>query len=94
LTIVTLVYVVGVVLVIALLTLPVAVANRFVSRLWGVMALAAVLSALLTTVGLGVSYGSDLPAGPTTIVLCGGLYLLTQAALWGYGKTTMRSRKR
>lgn len=94
LTIVTLVYVVGVVLVIALLTLPVAVANRFVDRLWLVMGLAALLSAALTTVGLGVSYSSDLPAGPTTIVLCGGLYLLTQASLWGYGRAVTKSRGR
>lgn len=90
LTIVTLVYVVGVVLVIALLTLPVAVANRFAKRLWMVMALAALISAVLTTLGLGLSYGSDLPAGPTTIVLCGALYLLTQGVLWGYGRAGLR----
>ena len=65
LTIVTLIYVVGIVLVIALITLPVAVAGRFTRKLWQMMLLAALLSALLTTAGLGVSYGSDLPAGAT-----------------------------
>jgi zinc transport system permease protein len=83
LTIVTLVYVVGVVLVIALLTLPVAVANRFATKLWLVMLAAAAISAVLTTAGLALSYGSDLPAGPTTILLTGGVYLVVQALLWG-----------
>jgi zinc transport system permease protein len=83
LTIVTLVYVVGVVLVIALLTLPVAIANRIATKLWAVMALAAMLSAALTTAGLAFSYGSNLPAGPTTILLTGSLYLLVQLFLWG-----------
>ncbi|HSW46886.1 MAG TPA: metal ABC transporter permease [Phycisphaerae bacterium] len=80
LTVVVLVTVVGLVLVIALLTLPVAVASHFVSRLWQVMVLAAVLSATLTTAGLALSYGPELPPGATTVALAGGLYLLTIAA--------------
>lgn len=78
LTIVTLIYVVGIVLVIALITLPVAVAGRFTRKLWQMMLLAALLSALLTTAGLGVSYGSDLPAGATTILLAAAVYILVQ----------------
>jgi zinc transport system permease protein len=76
LTIVTLVYVVGVVLVIALLTLPVSVAGRFAHKLWHLMILAAALSAVFTTAGLGVSYISDLPVGATTILLAAGVYVL------------------
>jgi zinc transport system permease protein len=76
LTVVTLIYVVGIVLVIALLTLPVAIAGQFARRLWQMMALAALLSALLTTLGLVVSFGPDLPVGATTILLAGGAYLL------------------
>ena len=76
LTVVVLVTVVGMVLVIALLTLPVAVAAHFVSRLWQVMLLSAVLSAALTTAGLAVSYAPEMPPGATTIALAGGLYLL------------------
>jgi zinc transport system permease protein len=76
LTVVVLVTVVGMILVIALLTLPVAVASHFVSRLWQVMLLSAVLSAALTTAGLAVSYAPELPPGATTIALAGGLYLL------------------
>ncbi len=80
LTIVTLIYVVGVVLVIALVTLPVAVAGRFTRKLWQMMLLAALLSALLTIAGLGVSYGSDLPTGATTILLAAAVYVVAQ--LW------------
>jgi zinc transport system permease protein len=75
LTIVTLIYVVGIVMVIALVTLPVSVAGRFTHRLWQMMVLAAALSAAVTTFGLGISYGSDLPVGATTILLAAVLYL-------------------
>jgi zinc transport system permease protein len=75
LTIVTLIYVVGIVMVIALLTLPVAIAGKFSRQLWQMMILAALLSAFFTTGGLALSYGPDLPAGATTILLAGGVYL-------------------
>jgi len=76
LTVVLLVTVVGIVMVIALLTLPVAVAGHFAKRLWQMMALSAILTALFTSVGLFISYGPDLPAGATTIALAGAVYLL------------------
>ena len=76
LTVVLLVTVVGIILVIALLTLPVAVAGHFARRLWQMMALATVFSILFTTVGLAISYKPDLPAGATIIVLAGGVYLV------------------
>lgn len=79
LTVVLLVQVVGLILVIALLTLPVAMAERFTSDLRRMMVLAALLSMALTTAGLAVSYGPDLPAGATTIVLTGALYLAVVA---------------
>jgi zinc transport system permease protein len=75
LTVVLLVTVVGIVMVIALLTLPVAVAGHFSRRLWQMMALSAVLTSLFTSLGLFVSYGPDLPSGATTIVLAGAAYL-------------------
>lgn len=75
LTIVTLIYVVGIVMVIALLTLPVAIAGKFAGRLWQMMLIAAVLSAGFTTGGLAVSYGPDLPPGATTILLAGAAYV-------------------
>ncbi|HEY5496978.1 MAG TPA: metal ABC transporter permease [Syntrophales bacterium] len=81
LTVVLLVTVVGIVMVIALLTLPAAVAGELTKRLWHMMALATVLTALFTTAGLAVSYGPDLPAGATTIIIAGIAYLLIVTGL-------------
>ncbi len=63
-------------LVIALLTLPAAIAGQFTATLRGMMALASVLAVSFTTAGLAVSYSPDLPAGATTIVIAGAVYLL------------------
>jgi zinc transport system permease protein len=79
LTVVLLVTVVGIVMVIALLTLPVAVASHFSNRLWLTMVISAALTILFTVSGLALSYGPDLPAGATTIVLAGGVYLIVAA---------------
>jgi zinc transport system permease protein len=79
LTVVLLVTVVGVVLVIALLTLPVAVAGHFARRLWQMMVLSALLTVGLTAGGLALSYGPNLPAGATIVLLAGTVYLLVSA---------------
>jgi zinc transport system permease protein len=76
LTVVVLVTVVGLVMVIALLTLPVAVAGHMVNRLWKIMVVAGLVSIGLTTGGLAVSYAPELPAGATTICLAGLVYLV------------------
>ena len=72
---VLLVRVVGIILVIALLTLPVAIAARFSHSLRRIMVGAVAISMALTTAGLAVSYRPDLPSGATTIVLAGLVYL-------------------
>lgn len=77
LTVVLLVLVVGIVLVIALLTLPAAIAGRWAQTLWQMMALAVLGSALVTTGGLALSYGADLPAGAVIVLAAGAAYLLT-----------------
>jgi zinc transport system permease protein len=82
LTVVVLATVVGVVMVIALLTLPIAIAGQFSRTLWSMMALSTLLSALLTTSGLALSYGPDYPAGATTILLAGAAYLVVSAVKW------------
>ena len=79
LTVVLLSTVVGVLMVIALLTLPVAVANIFVKTMGRIMALSVVLSALFTTGGLAISYSPDLPAGATIIIIAGIVYISTVA---------------
>ncbi|MDI9571404.1 MAG: metal ABC transporter permease [Pseudomonadota bacterium] len=81
LTVVLLVSVVGIVMVIALLTLPAATAGEMTKRLWHMMALATLLTALFATAGLALSYGPDLPAGAVTVVLAGLAYLLAASGL-------------
>lgn len=77
LTVVLLVSVVGIILVIALLTLPAAMANLFAGRLRTMMIIASVLCAVLTTAGLALSYSPDLPAGAVTILLTGLAFFST-----------------
>jgi zinc transport system permease protein len=80
LTVVLLIQVVGLILVIALLTLPAAIAGRFQQYLLRIMALATVLGMLFTAGGLMVSYTPDLPAGATIILIAGLSYVV--ASLW------------
>lgn len=75
LVIVLLVRLVGIILVIALLTLPAAIAGHMAKHLWQMMLIAAVLSMSFITGGLYISYDYDLPTGPTIILLSGSLYL-------------------
>ncbi len=79
LTVVLLVRVVGIVMVVALLTLPAAIAGQFVNRLAHMMVLATFLCMGFIASGLAVSYKLDLPSGPIIIVLAGAVYLLVIA---------------
>ena len=76
LTVVLLISVVGIVLVIALLTLPAAIAGQFSRRLWHMMVLAVLFCMAFTAAGLASSYAADLPSGPTIILIGGAAYLL------------------
>jgi zinc transport system permease protein len=74
--VVLLVRVVGIVLVIALLTLPPAVAGYFSRQLWQMMLIAVLFCAVVVGAGIAVSYPIDLPSGPVIILLAGSAYLL------------------
>ena len=76
LTIVLLVTAVGIVMMIALLTIPAAIAGRFATRLSHMMIWGAILTIVFTTTGLALSYSPGLPAGATVIILSGVAYLL------------------
>jgi zinc transport system permease protein len=80
LTVVLLVRVVGIVLVIALLTLPPAIAGYFSRQLWQMMLLAILFCAILVSAGIAVSYPINLPSGPVIILLAGIAYLLVTIA--------------
>jgi len=79
-TVVFLVSLVGIVMVIAMLAIPAAIAARCARKLWGVMLLATLFCALFTILGLAFSYGPDLPAGATIVVIAAGFYMLFLAA--------------
>lgn len=90
-TVVLLATIVGILMVIALLTLPVAVAGVFAKTLRSIMLLSIGLSALFTTAGLAVSYGPDLPAGATIIIVAGVVYIATVAGK-SFGRLLTRGR--
>ncbi|MDO8946672.1 MAG: metal ABC transporter permease [Desulfocapsaceae bacterium] len=75
LTIVLMVRVVGIVMVIALFTLPAATASHFSTRIWQMMLFATLLGMISVAGGLSLSYGLDLPSGPTIVMLAGFFYL-------------------
>lgn len=77
LTVVILIKVVGLILVIALLTLPAAVSSHYVRSLNLMMLLSTVMSIFFTTGGLALSYEPDLPPGPIIILVAGTFYLLS-----------------
>jgi len=82
LTVVILIQVVGIILVIALLTLPAATARYYARSLIQMMIIASLLGAVFTTSGLIVSYEPNLPAGATIILIAGLAYLLASISKW------------
>lgn len=79
---------VGIVMVIAMLTLPAGTAGYLSRNLAGMMAVATAFSALFTTAGLAASWSLDLPAGAMVVVISGAVFLVTAAV------TAMRARRR
>lgn len=88
-TVVLLIQVVGLILVIALLTLPAAIAAQYLNSLGRMMLLASVLGVLFTTTGLVVSYVADLPSGATIILVAGLVYLISTV----FNQLLQRQRK-
>ena len=74
LTIVLLINLVGIMLVIALLTLPSAAAACWTSHLKDTMILSAVFNAVFITMGLILSSIFSLPSGPAVVVIAGIVY--------------------
>jgi zinc transport system permease protein len=84
LTIVLLVRIVGIVMVIALLTLPPAVAGNLSRNVWQMMMYSMLFCMAFIVFGLGVSYHYDLPSGPVIIVIAGLIYLLALTGMRFY----------
>ncbi len=77
LTVVMMMRVVGLILVIALLTMPAAIAGQWVKEMKQMMVLASILGMSFTTAGLWLSYWLNLTSGATIILVAGATYLLS-----------------
>lgn len=77
LSVVVLIKVVGVILVIALLTIPAAMAKQYTNRLGTMMCLSVGLGMLLTTMGLSLSYLFNLASGATIVLFLALAFLIS-----------------
>ena len=84
LTVVMMMRVVGLIMVIAMLTMPAAIAGRFVRDMKQMMVASVVLGMLFTVIGLWLSYVWNLTSGASIILVSGAAYLLSLAVwpLW------------
>ena len=90
LTVVVMVRVVGIVMVIALLTIPAAIARMLSRSLHGMMIRAVVLSAVFSICGLWLSVLLDIASGATIILVAGFSFLLAHA--WKFFSAYVRAR--
>ncbi len=76
LSVIVLIRVVGVILVIALLTIPAVIAKQFLSQMKPIMVVSAFLAIIFTVLGLLLSYQFNLPAGASIVLLLAGIFFL------------------
>jgi zinc transport system permease protein len=76
-SVVMLMRVVGLIMVIALLTIPASISAMFLKDIRKIMVLASLLGMIFTTIGLFLSYYLNLTSGATIIVIAGSAYLLS-----------------
>lgn len=79
LAVVMLMRVVGLIMIIALLTVPAAIGAMYIKNMKHIMMLASGLSLVFTIGGLLISYTFNLSSGATIILVSGGVYLLALA---------------
>ncbi|HAY23166.1 MAG TPA: metal ABC transporter permease [Desulfobacterales bacterium] len=79
LVIIASIYLVGIVLVSALLVIPAAVARNLTTQIRSMILVSTGTAIGSTLGGLGFSYLIDLPSGATIVILLAGLFLLTTA---------------
>ena len=71
---------VGIVMVIAMLTLPAGTAGYFAKNLGGMMVLGTAFSLAYTLAGLAASWSLDLPSGAVVVLVAGAVFLVVSAA--------------
>jgi zinc transport system permease protein len=79
-TIVALIRIVGIILAIALLTMPAAIAGKFTHNMKKMMVLSVVLSVLFITTGLWMSFVLDIESGATIILVAAAAYTIVTVA--------------
>ena len=79
-TVVMMMRVVGLIMVIALLTVPAAISGLFIRNMKKMMVASVFLGMLFTIIGLYLSYFFNLTSGATIILVAGVCYLLALAA--------------
>ena len=75
-TVVLLIQVVGAILIIAILSLPAAIANTYTQRLSKMMGLAIIIGIIISFVGIALSYALNWPPGATIALTATTIYLL------------------
>ncbi len=77
LSIIVLIRVVGIILVIALLTIPATIAKQFTSNLKNLVALSTLTAVVSSIIGLWLSYIFDLPSGATIVLLLAFVFIIS-----------------
>ncbi len=91
LSVVMIIRVVGLILVIALLTIPPYISEKYVPSLSRMMILSTLLSAVFTVGGLWLSYSFNLTSGAMIILVGGVAFFLS--IFFDYGRSAIRTRK-
>lgn len=86
LTIVVLIRVVGIILVIALLTIPASLSRKFTHNLKLMMLISIFLGSVISIMGIGLSYVLDVPSGATIILVLSVIYGLVALGTEVFGK--------
>ncbi len=76
-SVVLLIYVVGIILVLSMLALPASIAGNFTFRLSRMMVIAVLLNIAFSIGGMAIAYKLDWPAGSTIALFSGLVYLLS-----------------
>lgn len=92
-TIVVLIRVVGIILVIALLTAPAAIAGMFTDRLWKRMVYAVLLGVFFSLLGIWLSYELNIASGAAIVIISGLSYFLVYL-IQEIGKRVMKKGKK
>jgi zinc transport system permease protein len=85
LSVVFLLQLVGIVLVLALLTIPPVVALRFAQSFGAVVGLSIAIGVVMTQGGLVLSYLYDLPSGPAIVLLGAAILVVVDLGRWARG---------